>query len=174
MNKKLTEADFKNASWHDCSIWGISCRVGDGRANDWTSDVVFDIDFITNWKCESNRKCQFLVAPASLVFHNVTDLRINIDWGDSKFRTSLHRISVDRIERERIKDQKIYLDRPYYKWKICLNWPEAGEISFGAAGFTQSLLAKPVKRKDQNLSLTDRDRLTDAAAVRQRERQQRV
>jgi hypothetical protein len=161
MSMKNTEADFDRMSWHDCHIWGLQLRVGDGRADDWTSDLVFDIDFITDGFCRPDSRCQFLVAPAALAFHSVTDPRIDVDWGDSGFRISLHDMSIDRIERERVKDQEIHLDRPYYKWKIRLNSPKDGEISFGAVGFTQTLLAKPVQTTDQNLWVKERDRLTN-------------
>jgi hypothetical protein len=52
------------------------------------------------------------------------------------------------------------LDRPYYQWRIKLNWPERSEISFGAVGFSQTLLADPVVCERQHLSLKQRDRLT--------------
>jgi hypothetical protein len=32
-------------------------------------------------------------------------------------------VSIGQIVRELIKDQKVYLDRPYYRWRIVLNWP---------------------------------------------------
>ena len=38
---------------------------------------------------------RFRVAPADLVFHGVTDLKIAIDWGDSGDRTALHDL-IDR------------------------------------------------------------------------------
>ena len=83
-----------------------------------------------------------------------------IDWGDSGFQVALHGVSIDRIERERVREQKVYLDRLYYRWSIRLNWPRAGEIAFGAVGFTQTLLAEPVLTTKQHLSLRERSRLT--------------
>ena len=55
-------------------------------------------------------------------------------------------------------DQKVYLDRPYYRWRIRLNWPDASEISFGAVGFTQTLRAEPVLTEKQCLSRKERSR----------------
>ena len=160
MQMKYTEADFEHVSWHDCHIWGLDLRVGDPDEDDWTSDLVLDIDFITDWICPVGGGGQFRVAPATLAFHGVTDPRIMIDWGDSGFQVALHGVSIDRIERERVQEQKVYLDRPYYRWSIRLNWPRAGEIAFGAVGFTQILLAEPVLTTKQHLSLRDRNRLT--------------
>ena len=100
------------------------------------------------------------MAPATLVFHGVTDLKIDIDWGDSGFRTALHPVSIGHLERERIQDQKVYLDRPYYSWRICLNSPNGGGIAFGAVGFTQTLRAEPILSRNQRLSRSERIRLT--------------
>lgn len=158
---KYTETDFEQLSWHDCHIWGLELRAGDPDEGDWTSDLALDIDFIVEWLCGVEGTAQFRVAPASLVFHGVTDLRITIDWGDSGFRVALHEVSIDRIEREPVREQQVYLDRPYYSWRVKLNWPQSGEIAFGAVGLTQTLRAEPVLTDKQRLSRRERSRLTD-------------
>lgn len=122
---------------------------------------MLDIDFIVEWLCGIEGGAQFRVAPAKLVFHGVTDLRITIDWGDTGFRVAFHGVSIHRIERERVVAQKVYLDRPYYSWRIQLNWPETGEIAFGAVGFTQTLLSVPMLTDKQHLSCGERNRLTE-------------
>jgi hypothetical protein len=155
-----TDMDFDKLSWHDCHIWAIELHAGDSDAGDWTSDLALDIDFIVEWICGVGGGGQFRVAPASLVFHGVTDPKIQISWGDSGFQTALHPISIGSIEREPIQNQKVYLDRPYYRWRIRLNWPDGGDISFGAFGFTQTLKADPVLTKMQCLSRNERLRLT--------------
>jgi hypothetical protein len=100
------------------------------------------------------------VAPAELVFHGVTDPSIAIDEGDSGAQVGLHLLSIDRIERERIAEQRVYLDRPYYRWRIRLNWPAGGKIRFGAFGFTQTLLANPIDVVGrQHLTLRERTAL---------------
>ena len=67
-----------------------------------------------------------------------------------------------RIERAPIQDQKVFLDRPYCRWIIRLNWPSSGEIAFGAVGFTLTLLAEPVLTDKQSLSRHERTRLAGA------------
>ena len=69
-------------------------------------------------------------------------------------------MSIGSVEREVIQDQKVHLDRPYYRWRIRLNWPDSSEISFGAVGFTQTLRAEPVLTEKQCLSRKERSRLT--------------
>ncbi len=146
-----THADFDDTSWHDNYIYGLSILVGDIAAGDWRCELVLDIDHIVEWVIAGAGAMQFRVAPATLTYHHVTDLRLDIDWGDSGFRTALHEASIDQISRARIANQKICLDRPYYHWQIVLNWPAGGVIAFGSSGYTQALRSEPVLQNEQKL-----------------------
>lgn len=159
MTAPYTEADFDQLSWHDCHVWAIRFDVGDPDANDWTSDLILDLDFIVEWVRPSADRFAFRVAPATLIFQGVTDPRVEIHWAKTGFQGALHPVSIAEISRERVQDQKVYLDRPYYSWRIELNWP-TGEITFGAVSFTQTLLADPVLKDQQHLSRAERRRLT--------------
>ena len=150
-----TDLDFETLSWHDCRIWGVEFRTGDADDQDWTSDLALDIDFILEWHCGTS-EAQFRIAAARLVFHGVTDVNLNIDWGTRGWQASPYAITIDRIERQPIREQKVFLDRPYYSWTIVLNSPKGGIISFGAVGFTQSLRAEPILSDKQSLSLRQR------------------
>lgn len=108
------------------------------------------------WVCGTDQRCQFRVAPATLAFHHVTDLRMAIDWGTSRFRTAIHEVSISHITRSQIENQMICLDRPYYHWQIETNFPKDGTITFGASGFTQVLRAEPVLIDEQKLSPSQR------------------
>ena len=130
--------------------------VGDCARGDWHADLVPDIDHVVEWLCGEGRPIRFRVAPATLTFHDVTDLRIAIDCGDSGGRIALHAFSIDAITRERILDQKICFDRPYYRWRIALNSTPGGALTFGGSGFTQVLRAEPVLLGQQQLSPADR------------------
>ena len=153
-----TEAEFDQLSWHDCHIWGFELRAGNPDDDDWTSDFAFDIDFIVEWICGVDGGAQFKVAPATLVFHGVTDPRIDIACETGVF-VSLHPLSMDRVDRVRVEDQKVYLDRPYYEWTIRLSWPSGGCVAFGAVGFTQTLQAEPLVTERQCLSRRLREHL---------------
>ena len=162
---RYTEVDFDTLSWHDCSIWGIELRPGDPDVGDWTSDLAFDIDFIVEWVCASpvpDGIVQFRVAPATLVFHGASDLKIDIDWGQLGAQVALQPASVAEIERAPIENQRIYLDRSYYRWRIALNSPQRGEITFGAVGFTQTLRAEPILSERQALTRAERIQLGGA------------
>lgn len=154
-----THTDFDATSWHDNYVYGLKIDIGDIEAGDWRSELVFDIDHITEWVKDDNGTIRFQVAPATLVFHHVTDLKLAIDWGDSGHRTALHEASIGHIERAQIADQQICFDRPYYRWLIALNWPAGGEISFGASGYTQTLRCAPILHDEQKLSVSLRTSL---------------
>jgi hypothetical protein len=150
-----TETDFEQLSWHDCHLWGLAFRAGD--ANDLVSELVLDIDFIVEWLCGVDGKATvFRVAPASLVFHDVTDLRIGIDWGAIGFPVAISPASVETIERECVPDRMVYPARPYYHWQIRFSWPPGAEIVFKSVGFTQTLRAEPVVSETQHLLLRQR------------------
>jgi hypothetical protein len=148
-----TNEDFPNLSWHDNHIYGIHFAI-----RNWDADLEFDIDYIVEWICGVDGGAQFRVAPVTLAFHNVTDLKLDIDWGDSGCQVALHEVSIHQIERERITNQKICLDRPYYRWTIETNYPRPGTIAFGASGFTQTLRAEPITQDQQKLSRESRSR----------------
>ena len=88
-----TDAQFDQLSWHDCLIWRVDFQVGDTDEDDWTSDLVFGLDFITEWLCGTDRQVRFRVAPAWLTFHGVTDPTIAVDWGDTGHQTALNLMS---------------------------------------------------------------------------------
>jgi hypothetical protein len=112
---------------------------------------VLDIDHIVAWPCGADANARFRDALATLRFHDVTDLQIAINCGDSGGQVALHPLSIDAITRERIREQKICLDRPYWRWRIASNWPRGGALTFGASGFTQALRAAPVLLERQQL-----------------------
>jgi hypothetical protein len=156
METMVTEQDFDRLSWHDNYVYGIHFSIGDIERGDWRTDLVLDVDHIIEWVCGVGQAATFRVAPATLTFHHVTDLRLAVDWGDSGHRAALHELSIGRITRAPISDQKLCLDRPYWRWCLESNWPAAGEISFGASGFTQILRGEPVLQDEQKLARSAR------------------
>ncbi|HEY4309510.1 MAG TPA: hypothetical protein VGN12_08670 [Pirellulales bacterium] len=154
------DADFDELSWHDCSVWRFELRVGDSAEEDWTADLLLDLDFIADGFYGTDGTVQYAMAPATLSFQGVTDLKMTLDFGDSGFQTAIHAFSVDRIEREPVRDQKVYLDRTYYRWTIFGNWPQSGDLSFGAVGFTLKLACEPITKPTYTLSLQERARLS--------------
>ncbi len=145
-----TEADFEQLSWHDCHLWGLAFRAGD--ANDLLSELALDIDFITEWLSGTDAKpCRFRVAPATLLFQEVTDLRVGLDWGSSGLPVALSPACIEAVARELIPDRIVYPGRPYYRWQIRFTWPTGAEMLFNAVGFTLTFQAEPVLSDTQYL-----------------------
>src|SRR5687768_10709881 len=116
----FTEADFEKLSWHDNPVYSFSI---DNDVTLWKSDLIFDVDFIVEWLCTVGRTAQFKIAAATLTFHHVTDLKVNVDWGDSGMQVAIGEMVLDRIARQPVEKQLICLDRPYYRWTLPLNSP---------------------------------------------------
>ena len=150
-----TDADFEQLSWHDCHVWGVAFHAGD--VNDLASELVFDIDFILDRIAGADGKpTRFRVAPATLVFEEVTDLRVSLDWGNSGFPLSINPPAIDGIERECVPDRMVYPARRYYQWQVRFSWPPAAEIVFKSVGFSQTLRAEPILSERQSLGFRDR------------------
>ena len=138
----MTEHLFEKMSWHDNLIHGLQLRAPDPDRGDWRSELVLDIDHIVEWVCADDKSVQFRVAPATLVFHHVTDLKIAFDMGGDHVMT-LNELSIDRITREPAPRRE-GAPHPNFVWRVALNDPQGGEITFGATKFTQTLRAEPV------------------------------
>jgi hypothetical protein len=136
----------------------LELRVGDPDEDDWTSDLVLRLDFIIEWLCGVGQPAEFRVAPVELVFHGVTDPHVSAPWNEPLYQAALYLPAIDRIEREPVKDQRVFLDRAYHLWRIRLNRPSDGEIRFGAVGFTQTQLGEPLLTARQHLTMRERDR----------------
>ena len=130
-----TEADFERLSWDGCRVWKIEIVAGE---NDGQTDLVLGLDLVVDALCGFNREAQFKLAPAALTFHAVTDLNISVNCGDSGNRLLVQPLSIAEITRGPTKQPT------YHRWRVRLGWPSDGEISFGAAGFDQVLLAEPI------------------------------
>jgi hypothetical protein len=150
MDKRTwTEADFEDLGWHDNHVHGFAIREGEYGAG----RLILDLDYICEWRCGTDKRCTFMIAPADLVFRDVTDLRINIDYKN----ISLGPMSLGEIRREVTTRTEKYTG---YRWQLLFNFP-AGEISFEASGFGQSLRASPIPSPHQ--FLTEKERCTAGA-----------
>ena len=151
MGEAAPGQNFDGFSWHDNIIYGLRFDVGDASQGDWRHDLSFDIDYIVDWVKGGARGVRFKVAPATLTFHEVTDLRIDVDFGESDSRTAIAEMSIAVISRLPVDDKARFPDQDYYRWRIELNWPQGGEIAFGARGFTQTPRADPLLLDEQRL-----------------------
>lgn len=151
--------NFEDHCWHDCRIWGIEFHTGEPEQDDWISDLRLDIDYICQWICDAG-PCRFRVAPALLVFHEVMNLAISFERRDAaEYSVPAHPLSISEIERQSAIEYRSATDQFEHQWKIKLNDPEGGLISFLASGFTQTLRTEPVLLDKQGFSLRERQQL---------------
>jgi hypothetical protein len=148
--RRFSDEQFDTLSWHDNHIHGLAIREGEHGEG----ELVLDIDFILEWLCDSaTRRCDFRLAPATLTFHRVSDLAVNLDYAQPT--AALAPASIAEISRE----PHIYPNGyKSFRWSITINWP-TGAISFLAEGFTQVLRASPVVCDQQCLSPAQREAL---------------
>src|SRR5262245_29075383 len=138
------ESHFDEMSWHDNHVHALRIRRG---PNGWDGQLELDIDYILEWLRPSESTFAFRIAPATLTFIDVLELRIEIDYGAISFATTP--FSIAGISREA-------KDGATTRWTLELNHPD-GVISFLASGFRQVLRGQPTVTSSQ--SLTEQERL---------------
>ena len=146
-----TESEYDPYAWHDDTVYVMRFHTPDlisppDRPDDWASLFVLDIDHIVAWAC-AGEDVRFSVAPADLIFREVCDLEIAVDWGDSNGLIGLHEPPIDHMAREPVA---VPGGRsPVFQWRIVLNYPAGGAIDFRARGFDLKLRRPPVLRDEQ-------------------------
>ena len=149
MTSTWTEADFDSLGWHDIHVHGF--RVTEGEHG--VGLLILDLDYILEWihpKTEAG-SFRFRIAPASLVFRDVTSLRFTLDYATPT--AAMGPFSIDGIEREPISHENGYESS---RWAIAVNWPD-GELAFESPGFTQSLTGPIVETDAQYLTGDERN-----------------
>jgi hypothetical protein len=135
-----TDRDFDNLSWHDNHVHGFTISESPYGVGDMT----LDLDYILEWLKSESGSIQFRIAPASLTFHNVSDLKLALDYASVSAATGP--FSIAGIER-RFEHRERYTA---IVWIIAINWPK-GSISFEATGFTQKLCGPSIIKAEQLL-----------------------
>ncbi len=133
--------DYDAMSWHDNHVHGIRIVEGEHGAG----ELVVDLDYILEWITQVDERPRFRVAPATLTFHEVSDLRIALDY--AKSTAAVSPFSLHAIEREKHVFSNGHTS---YRWHLEINWPD-GAIDFIATGFTQVLSGESVEGEGQRL-----------------------
>jgi hypothetical protein len=136
-----TDADFDELSWHDNYVHGIQVE---GGGEFGTGTLILDLDYILEWLRPSGQLFEFRIAPASLTFHDVFALKIDLDW----IGAAMSPFSISQISRQKLPHES-------WSWSIGVNWPE-GTITFEATGFTQMLRSEPLIKREQHLEANER------------------
>ena len=142
-----TDAQFSEMSWHDNHVHGLRLvETGDGGG-----DLILDIDHIVEWINGAGSAFEFRILPATLTFHDVTDLRITLDYATPSAGFTPFMIhGIERREEQRTH----HLAK---LWRIPISWPN-GELSFESRGFTQRAEGEPVLSSGQCLDPEQRNR----------------
>lgn len=143
--KTWTEQDFDSLSWHDNEVHGIRwCSPSE----EFRFDVVLEIEHILKWVKQPDGSFTFVIAPALLIFHQVTRLQCSFMLGYKEH------LVIDRIDRETPPaPPEASVRPPGHRWIIRLRSETnaAGIILLDASGFTQQLVGEPVETTNQSL-----------------------
>jgi hypothetical protein len=143
---RWTTAHFNDLSWHDNRVHSITIREGEHGSGEFT----LDIDFILQWLYAPDGTCRFHVAPATLTFHDMSHLKIALDYDTPG--AGICPFSIAGIDRF----VHVYPNGLHsFRWHIKVNWPQ-GELGFLASGFTQHLRRPPIETAGQYLSSKER------------------
>ena len=139
----MTTDPFDDLGWHDNAIHGFGIAEGDDGCS---GQLTLDIDHILEWvpPADGEQRFSFVVAPAKLVFHEVTGLVIAIDYASRS--AALQPMTIDDIRREVITYPNGYSS---FSWRIELNWPEGGFIAFHSPRMSQTLAGEAVRSRAQ-------------------------
>ncbi|WAC11455.1 hypothetical protein [Dyadobacter pollutisoli] len=136
------DADFEKMGWHDCKIYSI-------LSDDSNFRLILDIDYIFEWITDSTSEYyKFLLSPSTLVFHNVWDLKIDLETDGEIEISDIHRENPRKPKNEEYIDKKTEWD-----WLI---ETQSGIISFRSVGFDQYSRDTPVLSEFQSLGLSSR------------------
>ncbi|MDJ1466761.1 hypothetical protein QNI19_36295 [Cytophagaceae bacterium DM2B3-1] len=130
-----TDKDYEQMGWHDSTLYKI--RV--------TQDLELDIDYILKWNPPDldGLSFTFWVAPATLVFKNITILYLELDVALSDH------IEIEDIERIETSDG--------IEWTIMTR---QGELTFLSVGYEQFIRQEPFFEFGQSISFTARGGLS--------------
>ena len=134
--------DFAQMGWYDCLIRAFSF------SEDCT-ELLLDIDYILKWVLdEENQTFSFWIAPATLVFSDISTLAFNTDTPE---------LTIDEIsfEKSEFNDGQ----KQWYNWNISLHY---GEINFEATDFVQYIRANPILVNQQLIPLVMRNGISFA------------
>ena len=143
-----TDVDYDAMSWHDAAIHGFRLIEGEQGCG----KLVLDIDYILEW-IKVGDHFEVCRQPATLTFHDVSGLRMSLDYASCS--AAFSPCSIGEIER-RSEPHEGYVA---HSWTISINWP-VGQITFGAKGFeqrskgearrTDAAVLKPEERGDES------------------------
>ncbi len=126
-----TDTDFEKMGWHDSNIYKIGL----------TEDLALDIDYILQWNKPDIEGLPFTfwVAPATVVFKKIRNLRFELD---TAFNNTFE---IENIEKNETDGGT--------SWTIITR---QGDIGFISEGYTQYIRQEPSFQFGQSISYAER------------------
>ncbi|WP_372474779.1 hypothetical protein AB4865_05815 [Capnocytophaga sp. ARDL2] len=122
-----TETDFIDMSWHDSLIHSISFP-------DNNFEFKIELEYIFKWDLNKQNVYDLWISPCTLIFNDVSNLEISIDYKDSM---SLYISEIIMKNKRKSVNGKVFL----YDYEILL---DKGVIKFSASGFKQIVKQQPM------------------------------
>lgn len=137
-----TEDDFDQMGWHDNKIYAMAFGIDE-------HEIRFDIDYILEWiqPKEGETYFKFVVVPATIIFRNVYDLKVNF---------GLLNIIIEDIYKDspiQPKNVGFIKEQVEYNWTIDTN---NGEITFKSVGYKQYARRQPQLIDQQSIDTIQR------------------
>ena len=139
--------DFEHMGWHDALVHAFAFEP-----EEW--ELVLDLDYILRWvdPAPGTTGYRFWSAPATLVFADVADLRIEFEPGPG--------FELADILRSDPKEPDLGPDSPssmHWLWTLAFH---NGRVSFRSPGFTQWFRRAPTFNSSQSLTREERGGLS--------------
>jgi hypothetical protein len=147
LNKSVwTHDDYDEMGWHDANIYGLTIEKSE---DNWTADLLLDIDYIFKWvhPIQPAQTFTFWVAPCTLIFKECFDLHIDLknDGGCLDLMEIADLYLKSKVEQEKNKF--------VYEWTIEL---QQGQINLKSYGIEQIVRQQPKHVEGQVLTLDER------------------
>jgi len=143
-----TDDDFEQMGWHDVPIHAIAFRPE-------LFELWLDVDYIFRWEHPTGEASHFhfWIAPSTLVFHNVYNVKFDIESLDGN-------LSLQRIARSQpglARNAQFLEKQTEHSWQLeC----REGEIAFRSSGYSQFTRRPPVLTANQKLTLEERGKIS--------------
>ena len=139
-----TEADFEQMGWHDVHVHAIAFHPE-------IFEFWLDIDYIFSWidPQGNDKHYSFWLAPATLVFENVYDLKFEIESHDGDMELQ----GIERSEASAPRNAAAIPKQTEWRWLLGFN---EGQIAFRSVGFSQFTRRPPVLVPVQQFTLEER------------------
>lgn len=139
------DGDFERMGWHDATVHAIAFGPE-------LFELSFDLDYPFEWVRPAEGECdfQFWIAPCTLVFENVYDLRLATALTDGW----AFEIADLVRSRPRRPENAAHVGRET-EWRWTLQGHD-GDISFWSVGFRQFVRRRPILSSAQRLQPEER------------------